>query len=510
MTTTDLPPVPDSWLDVATLTSQVERLIRTGDTRKLKEVRELLKAAVDHKQALGRKERWMNDPAAWVRERLGQEVWSKQKEILESVRDNRRTAVRSGHGVGKSHTAALTACWWIDSHEPGTAFVISTAPTSAQIRAILWRYINRMHKAGKLPGRTNQTEWWLDDAMVGFGRRPADRDESGLQGLHERYVLVLYDEACGIPEQIWTAGDALATGPDCRQLAIGNPDNSASKFYEVCLPGSAWNKLKISAFDSPNFTGEPVSEAVAASLVSKIWVEEKEADWGTDNPLYMSKVLGEFSLDSHDMVVRATDVAACRLEKETEFTTYELLPVELGVDVGGGQDETVIRERRGMRAGREWKIRTDRPEKIAPLVTHAIRESGATAVKVDSIGVGFGVIGELRNAASRGEHSARIIGVNVANASAEPAKYVNLRAELWWKIGRDYSAARMWDLSGMDNPDDTCAQLLQPRWSLDVKGRILVEKKEDIIKRNGRSPDNADSLLLAYFSGLKPRIRILQ
>jgi hypothetical protein len=68
------------------------------------------------------------------------------------------------------------------------------------------------------------------------------------------------------------------------------------------------------------------------------------------------------------------------------------------VDVGGGGDETVIRERRGVQAGREWRAHTDRPEQIAPLVMRAIRESGATAVKVDSIGIGFGVIGELRNA----------------------------------------------------------------------------------------------------------------
>jgi hypothetical protein len=144
------------------------------------------------------------------------------------------------------------------------------------------------------------------------------------------------------------------------------------------------------------------------------------------------------------------------------------------------------------------------------LVLRAIRESGATAVKIDSIGVGFGVIGELRNAASRGEHSARIIGVNVSENPRDKKKFANLRAEMWWTIGRELSAQGGWDLSRMDNGDITAAQLLVPRWELDTKGRIIVEPKDKIRERIGRSPDNADALLLAYFNGAKPRIRVLR
>jgi len=443
-------------------------------------------------------DRWRNDPVAWVRERLGQTVWSKQGEIMAAVREHRRTAVRSSHGVGKSWSAALIACWWLSVHEPGTAFVVSTAPTFAQVRAILWRYIRRHHKTAGLPGRVNQTEWLIDDELVGYGRKPADQDETGFQGIHARYVLVVIDEACGVPEQLWVAADALTTGPDCRILAIGNPDSPASHFRRVCAPGSGWHTMAISAYDSPNLTGELVPEEMAHALVGRAWVEEKAREWGEDNPLYRSKVLGEFADDSPNQVVRAGDVAVCRIAPDEPAPAEQLLPVELGVDVGGGGDETVIRERRGRLAGREWRARTDRPEEIAPMVLHAIRETGATAVKIDAIGVGFGVIGELRNAASRGEHQATIRGVNVASAATRPDRYINLRAELWWEIGRTMSAEHGWDLSGMDNADTTVAQLLEPRWDLDPRGRIRVEKKEQVIARLGRSPDNADALLLAY------------
>lgn len=224
--------------------------------RELKAIHAKLKGAVDRKNAGQRQDRWVQKPVDWVEERItGYTVWSKQREIMASVRDNRKTAVRSCHGIGKSWTAALVACWWLDCHPPGEAFVVTTAPTGAQVRAILWRYIRRIHKRGQLPGRVNQVEWLIDDELVAFGRKPADHDEAAFQGIHARYVLVIIDEACGIPEDLWIAADALTTNPDSRLFAIGNPDNPASHFRKVCMDGSGWNTIGISAFESPNFTG---------------------------------------------------------------------------------------------------------------------------------------------------------------------------------------------------------------------------------------------------------------
>jgi hypothetical protein len=460
-------------------------------------------------------QRFAVDPVVWVRGRLDQVVWSKQADIMRAVRDNRRTAIRSGHGVGKSHVASLLACWWLDTHKAGEAFVVTTAPTYSQVRAILWRYIRRHHKAAGLPGRVNQTEWLIDDELVAIGRKPADHDEAAFQGIHAAYVLVIIDEACGVPEQLWIAGDALTTNANCRMVAIGNPDNPASHFRKVCTPGGGWHVIGISAFDSPNLTGEEVPAEVAAALVGREWVEEKRREWGEDNPLYRSKVLGEFSPDAPYQVVRTSDLAVCRIDRETPYAAADLLPVELGVDVGGGRDETVVRERRGRRAGREWRAHTDRPELIAPMVLQAIKETGATSVKVDSIGIGFGVIGELRNMASQGLHRARINAVNVAEKASQPDKFINLRAEIWWEIGRGLSEQQArdgqgWDLSCMANADATVAQLLEPQWSVDAQGRIKVEPKEDIIARLGRSPDNADALLLAFYGGgPRPRVRWL-
>jgi len=441
---------------------------------------------------------YRTDPVAWVRQRCKEFVWSKQAEVMQSVIDHRRTAVKSCHGAGKSHLASRAAAHWLDVHPPGTAFVVTTAPTYAQVRAILWRYIRQVHREHQLPGKVLQTEWHIDGEIVAFGRKPADHDEAAFQGIHALHVLVIIDEACGIPEQLWIAADALTTNEGCRILAIGNPDNPASYFKQVCQPGSGWNVIRISAFDTPNFTGEDVPDELRQLLISKSWADEKAAEWGVDNPIYISKITGDFPDQAPNAVVRTADVARCRLNLDVPYPADQLLPVELGVDVGGGGDLTVIRERRGLVAGREWTSNSDRPEQLAPLVIRAIRESGATAVKVDSIGIGWGLCGELRN--RRNEHKANIIGVNVAEASTKPKEYKNLRAQIWWEVGRQLSADRGWDLSSMDNGDTTVAELLEPRWELDLSGRIQIESKDDIRERTGgRSPDHADALLLAFY-----------
>src|SRR5688572_28358071 len=81
---------------------------------------------------------YLTDPVGWVQDRLGEFLWSKQREIATSVVEHRRTAVRSAHDIGKSFIASRLASWWVDIHPPGSAIVISTAPTYQQVHAILW------------------------------------------------------------------------------------------------------------------------------------------------------------------------------------------------------------------------------------------------------------------------------------------------------------------------------------------------------------------------------------
>ena len=157
---------------------------------------------------------FLNEPVGWVTSTTGEFIWSKQRQIAQSVHDNRYTAVKSCHGSGKSFTAARIAAWWLTTHAPGEAFVVTTAPTYKQVHAVLWREIGRAHRLADLPGRiTLEDEWYIGQELVGFGRKPADYDPSAFQGIHARYVLVIVDEAGGVPKTIFDAVDSLDEHP---------------------------------------------------------------------------------------------------------------------------------------------------------------------------------------------------------------------------------------------------------------------------------------------------------
>ncbi len=88
--------------------------------------------------------------------------------------------------------------------------------------------------------------------------------------------------------------------------------------------------------------------------------------------------------------------------------------------------------------------------------------------------------------------------MNVGQASFNPEQFPKLRDQIWWELGREQSETGRWDLSALD--DMTLAQLIAPKKAPPrADGRTKIEPKEDTRKRLGRSPDDADALLLAYY-----------
>lgn len=440
-----------------------------------------------------------HDPVGWMQTRLGAFLWSTQQDIAAAVASHRRVAVHSCWASGKSWLAARLVAWWLDTHAAGEAFVVTTATTGAQVRAILWREIGRAHRDGKLAGRLNQTEWWLNDEMVAFGRKPADYDPNAFQGIHARYVLVVIDEAAGVPEAIFRSAAGLTSNEHSRILAIGNPDDPQSYFAGICQPASGWHVIGIDAFQTPNFTAEgaDVPQAIREQLISRTYEQELRDEVGEESPVYVAKVRGQFPEDASDGVVPLSWVRQCQ-RLEQEWTPAQLLPIELGVDVGAGGDETVIRERRGAVAGQTWRKRTPDWADACALVLRAIDQTGARTVKIDTIGIGWGVVGQLAELGRAGRHAAEIIGVNVGEASRNTTQWPKLRDQLWWEVGRELTRSHAWDLSAVD--EVTVAQLIAPTYTVDSANRIKVERKDETKKRLKRSPDDADALLLAYYA----------
>lgn len=451
---------------------------------------EIVLPSLEEMQAIVNRQRWLEDPRAWVREKTGEFPWSKQVEIMKSVAANRRTAVPSCHSSGKSFVSSRIIGWWIDSHPPGEAFVVTSAPTNPQVRTILWREFNRAHKIGSLDGRTNQTEWFMtmpagNEEMVAFGRKPSDIDMSAFQGIHAKYVLVIFDEATGIPELLWEAADSLISNEFGRFLAIGNPDDPLCEFANVCKPGSGWNVLPISAFDTPAFTKEEVPQVVLDNLVSPLWVEEKRRKWGESNPLWISKVMGQFPDVSEDGLIP--------LEWIRQAQKRCLLPTNdvnvLGVDVGGGGDKSTVCHRRGSHA--RIVLESSNPDTMQTTgqIIRLLRELKASQASIDEVGIGRGVVDRAK------EQKLPILGINVGQPASDPTQFLNLRSEGYWQLRDRFEAGEI-DIDPDD--DDLAAQLADLKFMVTSNGKIQIEAKKDMKRRGRDSPDRADALMLAF------------
>lgn len=435
------------------------------------------------------------DPVTWVQKKTGVKLWSKQREICRSVQKHKLTAVKSGHGVGKSFTTSNIAAWWIDTHPAEDTMVISTAPSQRQVSAIMWEEIRKIHRKANLAGEVQRSNRWLiDNIEVGFGRKPQDYDKHAFQGLHRDNLLIIIDEACGVDEWLWIAALSMATGKNNRIVAIGNPDDPTSHFAKVCRPSSGWNVIQISVFDSPNFTDEEVPEDAKSKLTNLDWIEFMEKEVGRDTPTWISKVLGEFP-DIDEMSTIPLGWIHRAQERWTEWQ-----------DSGGSVNGRHII---GADVARYGGDKTAFAHKYGPVVTEVeimpggdtertadrlLDYFGATAI-IDTNGVGAGVFDKVRR---RGMSATPL---NVGNRtsmrdSSGQIEFYNLKAAATWKLREALDPSKNPTLC-LPVDDKLAADLSTPRWKSMAGGKIVIEAKDEVRKRLSRSPDRGDAVILA-------------
>lgn len=467
---------------------------------------------------------YKDDPVGFVEKGLGETIWSKQVEILESLRDNKRTTVSACHAPGKTHLAARVVAYWATVYPPGTTKIITTSTTFRQVKNVLWPHIRRLRSEHGLPGRTIATEWSIGDtAAIAEGIKPPDNDEAALNGYHAPNMLIVVDEAGGIAPTFGRDLEALTTGMNTKMLILGNPpvDEEQTWFEQIC--GSAsYNHIEIGAYDTPNFTGEETGQCkscpsevaphpVATHLVDQDWVQRLKDEFGEDSPFFQARALAKFPKDNTAKALPISWLEAVKDEPED----YE--PggrIRLGVDIAAdGGDEFVIAKADG------WKVNlthrasgadNENSVVVAGKILEHIRDAEAeherrgikdpVRVKIDSIGVGWGVVGLLKTWEKERKFAAEIVGVNVAEKARDSEKFVNQRAEMWWNMRTLIQPAEgVEQLLWLDIDLAELKQLNSPTYKTGSGGRIQIEGKKDMKHRGVSSPDRAEAMLLAVF-----------
>ena len=430
-------------------------------------------------------EAYHSDPVRFVQEMLGATPFDYQTEFLRTLAaGERRISVKSGHGTGKSTTASWAMLWFLLLRYP--CKVVVTAPTSSQLFdamfAELKRWVNELPKELQelLNVKSDRVELVSAPAEAFISCRTARAETpEALAGVHSDNVLLIIDEASGVPEQVYEAAAGSMSGHNATTLMLSNPTRSSGTFFESHnrMANSWWTRTW-SCKDSP--------------LVSHEFVDEMELRYGPESNAYRVRVLGEFPLSDDNTIIPYHLVEAAQ---NRDVVVSDEATVVWGLDVARfGSDATALCKRQGpiVTELRSWRG-LDLMQTTGRIVAEyeALAPSKRPAeILVDSIGVGSGVVDRLQ------ELGLPVRGVNVAESPSMGDTYMNLRSELWFKC-----KAWLEDRScKLPKDDQLIAELTAIRYSFTSSGKMKAESKDEMRKRGLGSPDLADALCLTMAS----------
>jgi hypothetical protein len=430
---------------------------------------------------------WPNEPS-----------WAGQEEIIRAVWEHKYVCVKACNGSGKSHTAARLVTDFLFAWP--NAKIISTAQTWSQVKDVLWDEINRQYALSKFPlgGKLTECRWEIAPSWWAVG---ISTNEAGaFLGRHEDHILVLMDEACGVPSEMDAAAKSLITSANSKYVKISNPVEASGHYFDN-FGSDIWHKITISAFDTPNFTTFGITEADIFNntwqakitgpipyprLVTPAWVWERMQEYGADSGWYQCFVKGEFPSQSADSLISLTwcinavrrvevnpdgkralgvDVAYSPQGDESVICLYDNGKVEI-LDAQYGQDE----------------MRTTGKTKL-------YAEQYKCPAGIDDIGVGHGVITRLKELKVE-----KVYSFWALDKSVKYGKFANRTSAAWWAI-RD--ALKNGTII-IPNDNKLIAQLTGRKYHIASDGQIEVESKELMKKRGLSSPDRADALTIAY------------
>jgi len=487
-------------------------------------------------------------PELWFEKVLGiKSLEDHHRRMLRAIAANERTAIAACHDVGKSWTLARVVLWFISNFPNSKA--ITTAPTYNQVKNILWAEIRTAHGKSKYPlgGTMNLTEWKVDDNhfAIGFTSRNEVQPEGGqgtassFQGFHaEGGLLVVFDEATGIPPQVWVMAEGLLTQAHVKFVAIANPTSRNSEFFK-CFRSRDWMKVYLSCLDSPNLKANGIMsmddlkrevdyvrslsdddararlqsyKAPVPYLLALSWVVRSILKWGWEHPLTLSKILGLFPEETENAVITLGSV------EESFLRLAQPLPTDrkvLGVDVARfGTDSSVLT---GLHGTKQTLLKKYSKRDLVYLTGEIValaRDENYDVIVVDETGLGAGVVDNLREAQreNRIDKKCEIRGVQFGagveclgtdeyravdcpHKDCAKARYVNRKAQMFNRLGEALKAS---DGLCLMNEECYAAQLPTILYRYDSKGRMYIESKDEYKKRTGMaSPDEADSLALA-------------
>jgi phage terminase large subunit len=446
---------------------------------------------------------WRQSPLNFVTEAIGATPSTQQADALMKFTKTKRMTIRSGHGTGKDATAAWLTLWFMTTRPYPK--VICTAPTARQLADILWSEISKWLRQSiltsefilqkdKMFHKDAPKEWWCR-AVSPSVKASKDEQAETLAGFHGDHMLIIADEASGIPDPVFIPLEGAMTQEDNRVLLIGNMTKNQGYFYDSHFHDAIkrdWVRLHWDSRESSN--------------VSADYPKYMATKYGEESNVFRIRVAGDPPLDAENTLIPLAWALQCI---GTEVIDNPEEPLYLGVDVARyGEDKSIILPRKGFKVMPWEEFQGMNTIDLAGHVVRAYNDLEAEGAGIDEIGVGGGVVDWLQK---RPDGRRIFHGINTATVSSDRNKYNRLRDELWlmmrekcMKMQYSFPAGT---LQEREMSDELCNELSQPTYDFNATGGFVVESKRKMKIRGVASPNIADALALTeYFHNIAYRL----
>lgn len=447
-------------------------------------------------------EGWRKDPVARHYSFSDKRLWSKQVEILEAIRKHKRVCVKSGNTVGKSFIAADVVMDWLITRQPSK--VITTAPTFHQVETILWREIRHACYTSKIPLGVQPLQTELKFSDEWFAAGISTDNPVNFQGVHSPNLLVVLDEASGINPEIWDMVEALHP---TAILAIGNPLEANGKFAD-CFTSDLWHKITISCYDAVEWQDK---NGKIPGLVTREWINEMHDMHGRNSPWFRSHVSGDFpEEDEHALIQKAwvdrarkgLDADGLRLDEEDEDRKARIVACDVATK--HGENLTVIGYRYGHTIKGMYGYPRSTMQNTRDRLQDKYTQTSANVLVSDADGVGE----------SLAEYMADVhipcleFHGGYAAKAMDSGKFRNLRSQFYFVVAKKFEKG-LYNLSHLD--EKTFEILRGQLCSIRVKapdgmGRFQIETKEELMARQIKSPDYADTFVMMEYGFFQSRM----
>lgn len=418
-------------------------------------------------------------------------------EALHAVSAHDRVSIRAARGVGKTAMLAWLCLMRLSCYKD--AFNVFTAPRREQMSMAAWREIKKWIacmdsnmrdnfevQASRIymPGLRNEAV----ATTVGAG------SYEGLQGIHDGNLMFFVDEANGVPDNVLDVVLGSTTTAGAKILLTGNPRVSAGLFFRThCSKGyqKIWRTLRVSAFDM-----------VGMDFYRAGYIDEMRDTWGEQSWQWAAYVLGEFPVEQEDAVIPLGLIRDAAAREVEPLEGYHRI---WGYDPAAGGDRSVLVKRHAnIIEDIVWWRERDQAvsiDKLSKMFWDAKGKDRPAWIVIDAVGMGAPIADVLRR------DGLPIIPWVSSENSIHPTLYRNKRAEMW-HLGREWFERQTVSIPDEDELIEELAAPIRfiPKDTNTSYGTAyIVEAKQEIKDRIGRSTDLADAFLLSLCAKTRER-----